>query len=70
MGLLALSRAVMVMCNGMGRGGSTLQYNLTRRLVERGGAGGAHGYMVDGSTHAQQVPVPYTHPTLPTKRIV
>ncbi len=45
----------MVMCNGMGRGGSTLQYNLTRRLVERCDAGVAHGYMVDGPTHAQHV---------------
>ncbi len=46
----------MVMCNGMGRGGSTLQYNLARRLVEKCRAGVAHGYMVDGLPHAQHVP--------------
>lgn len=35
---------MLIICNGMFRSGSTLQYNLVRHLVERTGAGMAHGF--------------------------
>lgn len=38
---------MLLMCLGMNRGGSTLQYNVARRLVEKAAAGKGEGYYVD-----------------------
>lgn len=35
---------MLIVCNGMPRSGSTLQYNLARTLVEKMGVGEGHGY--------------------------
>ena len=48
---------MLVMCNGMGRAGSTYQYNLVRCLVERSATGECHGYIVPGAqNHSLSVP--------------
>ena len=47
---------MLVLCNGMGRGGSTLQCNLARLLVERCESGTARGYMTDAEGRPQHVP--------------
>ncbi len=44
---------MLVICNGMGRGGSTLQYNLVRALITVTDRGTAHGYIVDREGHSQ-----------------
>jgi hypothetical protein len=47
---------MLVICNGMGRGGSTLQYNLVRALLTVTESGEGHGYMVDRQGHTQFMP--------------
>lgn len=39
---------MLVICNGMMRAGSTLQYNIVRNLIEKLGLGKAHGYYDNG----------------------
>jgi hypothetical protein len=47
---------MLVICNGMGRGGSTPQYNLVRALLTVTESGESHGYMVDREGHTQFMP--------------
>jgi hypothetical protein len=47
---------MLVICNGMGRSGSTLQYNWARELVETAGVGVSHGFVAGDPEHSQGVP--------------
>ena len=47
----------MVMCNGMGRGGSTLQYNLVRSLLDATVGCVTHGYIAQSEGHNHFVPL-------------
>lgn len=49
---------MLVICNGMPRSGSTLQYNVVRCLVDRAGRGVGHGF---NSVHAGHAANPGEH---------
>ena len=47
---------MLVVCNGMGRSGSTLQFNWARVLVVMAGVGEAHGYIATTPNHTRGEP--------------
>jgi len=46
---------VLALCNGMPRAGSTLQYNIARCLVEKGGLGQAEAFITADKDHAKRI---------------
>ena len=52
-----MERSLLVVCNGMARGGSTLQYTLVRSLLDATVGCTVHGYSSPNATHVQYMPV-------------